>query len=49
MKLVYSQQIKNLMETKVALLQKMKSNFDKILTEAYIPKDIQAKKMSLDA
>lgn len=47
MKLVYSQQIKNLMETKVALLQKMKSNFDKILTEAYIPKDIQAKKDEL--
>lgn len=40
---------KNIMETKVALLQKMKSNFDKILTEAYIPKGIQAKKMSLDA
>lgn len=35
------------METKVALLQKMKSNFDKILTEAYIPKDIQAKKDEL--
>ena len=38
---------KNTMETKVALLQKMKSNFDKILTEAYIPKDIQAKKDEL--
>lgn len=38
---------KNIMETKVALLQKMKSNFDKILTEAYIPKDIQAKKDEL--
>lgn len=38
---------KNLMETNVALLQKMKSNFDKILTEAYIPKDIQAKKDEL--
>lgn len=38
---------KKLMETKVALLQKMKSNFDKILTEAYIPKDIQAKKDEL--
>ena len=47
MKLVYSKQIKNIMETKVALLQKMKSNFDKILTEAYIPKDIQAKKDEL--
>lgn len=35
------------METKVALSQKMKSNFDKILTEAYIPKDIQAKKDEL--
>lgn len=35
------------MDTKVALLQKMKSNFDKILTEAYIPKDIQAKKDEL--
>lgn len=38
---------KKLMETKVSLLQKMKSNFDKILTEAYIPKDIQAKKDEL--
>lgn len=38
---------KNIMDTKVALLQKMKSNFDKILTEAYIPKDIQAKKDEL--
>lgn len=38
---------KKIMETKVALLQKMKSNFDKILTEAYIPKDIQAKKDEL--
>lgn len=35
------------METKVALLQRMKSNFDKILTEAYIPKGIQAKKDEL--
>lgn len=33
--------------TKITLLQKMKSNFDKILTEAYIPKDIQAKKDEL--
>lgn len=38
---------KNTMETKVTLLHKMKSNFDKILTEAYIPKDIQAKKDEL--
>lgn len=35
------------METKIVLLQKIKSNFDKILTEAYIPKDIQAKKDEL--
>ena len=35
------------MGTKISLLQKMKSNFDKILTEAYIPKDIQAKKDEL--
>lgn len=33
--------------TKISLLLKMKSNFDKILTEAYIPKDIQAKKDEL--
>lgn len=33
--------------TKITLLQKMKSNFDKILIEAYIPKDIQAKKDEL--
>lgn len=38
---------KKIMETKVTLLQKMKSNFDKILTEAYIPKGIQAKKDEL--
>lgn len=38
---------KKIMDTKVTLLQKMKSNFDKILTEAYIPKDIQAKKDEL--
>lgn len=36
-----------MMGTKISLLQKMKSNFDKILTEAYIPKDIQAKKDEL--
>lgn len=47
MKLVYSQQIKYSMGTKIVLLQKMKLNFDKILTEAYIPKDIQAKKDEL--
>lgn len=35
------------METKIDILHKMKSNFDKILTEAYIPKDIQAKKDEL--
>lgn len=35
------------MGTKISLLQKMKTNFDKILTEAYIPKDIQAKKDEL--
>ena len=34
-------------ETKIDILHKMKSNFDKILTEAYIPKDIQAKKDEL--
>ena len=38
---------KIIMGTKIVLLQKMKSNFDKILTEAYIPKDIQAKKDEL--
>lgn len=44
---IFAANKKNTMETKVALLQKMKSNFDKILTEAYIPKDIQAKKDEL--
>lgn len=39
--------LKKMSGTKIALLQKMKSNFDKILTEAYIPKDIQAKKDEL--
>ena len=39
--------LQKMMGTKIALLQKMKSNFDKILTEAYIPKDIQAKKDEL--
>ena len=39
--------LKKMMGTKISLLQKMKSNFDKILTEAYIPKDIQAKKDEL--
>ena len=33
--------------TKIALLQKMKSNFDKILTEKYIPRNIQTKKDEL--
>lgn len=36
-----------MMGTKISLLRKMKSNFDKILTEAYIPKDIQVKKDEL--
>ena len=39
--------LKKMSGTKIALLQKKKSNFDKILTEAYIPKDIQAKKDEL--
>lgn len=39
--------LKKMSGTKITLLQKMKSNFDKILTEAYIPKDIQAKKDEL--
>lgn len=39
--------LKKMSGTKIALLQKMKSNFDKIFTEAYIPKDIQAKKDEL--
>lgn len=39
--------LNKMMGTKISLLQKMKSNFDKILTEAYIPKDIQAKKDEL--
>lgn len=38
---------KKSMGTKIVLLQKMKLNFDKIFTEAYIPKDIQAKKDEL--
>lgn len=42
-----AKKIKKMSGTKIALLQKMKSNFDKILTEAYIPKDIQAKKDEL--
>lgn len=44
---IFAANKKKNMETKVALLHKMKSNFDKILTEAYIPKDIQAKKDEL--
>lgn len=39
--------LKKMSGTKITLLQKMKSNFDKIITEAYIPKDIQAKKDEL--
>lgn len=39
--------LKKMSGTKITLLQKMKSNFDKILTEAYIPKNIQAKKDEL--
>lgn len=39
--------LNKMMGTKISLLHKMKSNFDKILTEAYIPKDIQAKKDEL--
>ena len=35
------------METKIALLHIMKSNFDKILTERYTPRNIQAKKDEL--
>lgn len=35
------------MGTKIRFLHIMKKNFDKILTEAYIPKDIQAKKDEL--
>lgn len=44
---IFATKKKKTMETKIVLLQKMKSNFDKILTEAYIPKDIQAKKDEL--
>lgn len=33
--------------TKISLLHKMKSNFDKILTERYTPRNIQAKKDEL--
>nr|DAJ22492.1 MAG TPA: hypothetical protein [Podoviridae sp. ctfN46] len=47
MKFVYSQQKKYHMGTKIALLHIMKSNFDKILTERYIPRNIQAKKDEL--
>lgn len=35
------------METKISILHRIKANFDKILTEAYIPKDVQAKKDEL--
>jgi hypothetical protein len=47
MKLVYSQQIKYAMGTKIGILHIMKSNFDKILTERYTPRNIQAKKDEL--
>lgn len=36
-----------MMGTKISLLHKMKSNFDKILTERYIPRNIQTKKDEL--
>lgn len=39
--------LKKMSGTKISLLLKIKSNFDKILTEAYIAKDIQAKKDEL--
>lgn len=42
-----AKKLQKMMGTKISLLQKIKSNFDKILTEAYIPKDIQAKKDEL--
>lgn len=45
--LVYSQQIKSSMGTKIRFLHIMKSNFDKILTERYIPRNIQTKKDEL--
>lgn len=44
---IFATKKKKYMETKIDILHKMKSNFDKILTEAYIPKDIQAKKDEL--
>lgn len=47
MKLVYSQKIKSTMGTKIGILHIMKSNFDKILTERYTPRNIQAKKDEL--
>lgn len=39
--------LKKMSGTNISLLLKMKSNFDKIFTEAYIAKDIQAKKDEL--
>lgn len=47
MKLVYSQQIKSSMGTKIGILHIMKSNFDKIITERYTPRNIQVKKDEL--
>lgn len=45
---IFAAKIKKKMSgTKIALLQKMKSNFDKILTERYTPRNIQAKKDEL--
>lgn len=44
---IFAAKKKKTMGTKISFLQKIKSNFDKILTEAYIPKDIQAKKDEL--
>lgn len=47
MKPVYSQQIKSTMGTKIGILHIMKSNFDKIITERYTPRNIQVKKDEL--
>lgn len=44
---IFAAKKKKTMGTKIALLQKMKSNFDKILTEKYIPRNIQTKKDEL--
>ena len=42
-----AKKINKIMGTKISLLHKMKSNFDKILTERYIPRNIQTKKDEL--